>query len=173
MTSISAITSRKGVLIALLASLILNGILIGLFIGHRIEGEERRAMHGMTRQLLRDEPSEFAEPMRLAMEAHRSEMRSAFRQLRSARRELFKILKVPEASAAEINQAFARIREAEISLKAVSHQVLAEVLPHMPVEQRLHFAKADMKRRHGAKDHGPHGTKDQGGERANHGGSLQ
>ncbi|MDF1691942.1 MAG: periplasmic heavy metal sensor [Zhongshania sp.] len=146
-------TSRKGILIALLASVIINGALIGLIVGHRMEGEERRAMHGMTRQLLRDEPSEFAEPMRLAMEAHRSEMRSAFRQMRSARRDMFKILKIPEASTADINQGFVRIREAEMNLKAISHQVLAEVLPNMPVEQRLHFAKEDMMRRHGGKPH--------------------
>ncbi|MEX1669050.1 periplasmic heavy metal sensor [Zhongshania guokunii] len=147
-------TSRNGILIALLASVIINGALIGLIVGHRMEGEERRAMHGMTRQLLRDEPSEFAEPMRLAMEAHRSEMRSAFREMRNARRDMFKVLKMPEASTADISQSLTRIRETEMNLKSVSHQVLAEVLPSMPVEQRLHFAKADMMRRHGGKDHG-------------------
>ena len=147
-------TSKRGILFALLASLIVNGALIGLFVGHRMAGEDRRAMHGMTRQLLRDEPSEFAEPMRNAMEARRSEMRNAFRQIRSARRDMFKILKMPEVTTDELNQALARIREAEMNLKKVSHQVLAEVLPQMPVEQRLHFAKADMMRRHGGDAHG-------------------
>ena len=165
MTLKLAMTPKRGVLIALLASLIVNGALIGLIVGHRMEGGERRAMHGMTRQLLRDEPSEFAEPMRLAMEARRSEMRSAYRQMRSARRDLFKVLKAPQASAADLNQGFARIRAAEMRLKAISHQVLAEVLPTMPVEHRLHFAKEDMMRRHNGKD--------RGGERPAHkGGGL-
>ncbi len=147
-------TSRKGLLIALLVSLIVNGAAIGLMIGHRMEGEDRRAMHGITRQMLRDEPSEFAEPMRLAMEAHRGEMRSAYREVRRARREIVKVLKVPDSSTEDINSSFARIRDAEIALKKVSHQVLAEVLVQLPLEQRLHFAKSEMMRRSGGKSHG-------------------
>ncbi len=146
-------TSKKGILMALLVSLVVNGILVGLFIGHRMAGEERRAMHGMTRQLLRDAPSAFAEPMRLAMEAHRSEMRGAFREMRSARRDMFKILKVPQVSAEEISQGFERMRTAETEMKKISHHVLAEVLPKMPVEQRLLFAKQGMKGRHGGRDY--------------------
>ncbi|GAA4081739.1 periplasmic heavy metal sensor [Zhongshania borealis] len=146
-------TSRKGLLLALLISLIVNGAVIGLFIGDRIEGEDRRAMHGMTRQMLRDEPSEFAEPMRLALEAHRGEMRSAYREMRRARHDMVKVLKVPMTSIADINNSFARIRDAEIALKKVSHQVLAEVLVQLPLEQRLHFAKSEIIRRSGGKSH--------------------
>jgi uncharacterized membrane protein len=147
-------TSKKWLLIALFVSLMVNGAVIGLVVGHRIEGEEQRAMHGLTRQMLRDGPSEFAEPIRLAMEAHRTEMRSAYRAMRHARRDMIKLLKGPTASVADINVGFTRLRDAEIALKKVSHQVLAEVLVTMPVEQRLHFAKAEMMRRSGSKSHG-------------------
>jgi uncharacterized membrane protein len=138
--------SRKAIVIALFISLVLNGVLVGLFVGHRLMGEERHAMHGMAKQLLRDEPKELAEPMRHVLELHRKDMVKAYRSLRSARREMVSILKQPVATEEEINSGFAAIRVADDNLKQVSHEVLSVILATLPPEQRLDFAMRELGR---------------------------
>jgi uncharacterized membrane protein len=141
----------KKLIVALLLSLIVNGALVGLFVGHRLAGEERHAMHGMARQLLQDEPKDLAQPVREAMQAHRSELRQAFKKLRRARREMAEILKDPQATEADISVGFTAIRMADNNLKALSHRVLASVLPTLPPEQRLAFAIQETGRMHHGK----------------------
>ncbi|MBQ0760302.1 MAG: periplasmic heavy metal sensor [Gammaproteobacteria bacterium] len=138
--------ARKGLVIALFVSLVLNGILVGLYVGHRLMGEERHAMHGMAKQLLKDEPNELAEPMRQVLEMHRKDMAKAYRKLRSAKRDMVGILKQDQATEADISGGFKAIRIADNNLKQVSHEVLATVLATLPPEQRLKFALRELGR---------------------------
>ncbi|CAA0097741.1 periplasmic heavy metal sensor [Zhongshania aliphaticivorans] len=137
---------RKGVVIALFVSLVLNGVLLGLYAGHRLMGEERHAMHGMAKQLLKDEPKELAEPMRQVLEMHRKDMARAYRKLRSAKRDMVDILKQDSATEVDIKSGFKAIRIADNNLKQVSHEVLATVLATLPPEQRLKFALRELGR---------------------------
>lgn len=138
--------ARKGLVIALFVSLVINGILLGLYAGYRLMGEERHAMHGMAKQLLKDEPKELAEPMRQVLEMHRKDMARAYRKLRSAKRDMVEILKRENATEADINSGFKAIRLADNNLKQVSHEVLATVLATLPPEQRLKFAMRELGR---------------------------
>ena len=139
-------STRKGIVIALFVSLVLNGVLIGLYAGHRLMGEERHAMHGMAKHLLKDEPQELAEPMRQVLEMYRKDMVKAYRKLRAARRDMVAILKQDTATEADISKGFKEIRIADTNLKRVSHEVLATVLVTLPPEQRLQFALRELGR---------------------------
>ncbi|MFT7403326.1 periplasmic heavy metal sensor [Zhongshania sp.] len=138
--------SRKSLVIALLVSLVLNGLLLGLYVGHRLMGQERHAMHSMAKQLLKDEPKELAEPMRQVLAMHRKEMAKAYRRLRAAKRDMVGVLKSEQATEAQINSGFQVIRMADNNLKQVSHHVLATVLATLPPEQRLKFALRELGR---------------------------
>ncbi|CAA0094257.1 Uncharacterised protein [Zhongshania aliphaticivorans] len=139
-------SARRSLLIALFVSLVLNGVLVGSYIGHRLMGEERQAMHGMTKQLLKDEPNELAEPMRQVLELHRGDMAKAYRELRKAKREMGVLLKQEQITEGDISNGFAAIRQADDHLKAVSHEVLATILARLPPEQRVKFALRELGR---------------------------
>jgi uncharacterized membrane protein len=155
--------SSRSLVIALLASLVLNGLLLGLYVGHRLMGEERHAMQGMAKQLLQDEPKAVAAPMRQVLEIHRKEMVKAYRRLGAAKRDMVGILKNEQATEAEINSGFQAIRMADNNLKQISHQVLATVLATLPPEQRLKFALRELR---GMQNKPPRpGSPGHGGER--------
>ena len=148
------------VLIALLLSLVVNGVVLGLFVGQYFEGKERRAMHDMTRKLMQQAPSEAAEAVAAAMRAHRRELRSAFRNLRNKRREMVHLLKAESVSREELRVGFAAVRRADDELKMAVHDVLAEVLPGIPVEQRLQVAMLEHQKMRSPKK--PDRDRDQG-----------
>lgn len=132
---------NKGLVIALLASLVGNGILLGIYFGQQYSGKDRWAMREMSHKLLKDSPSEFADMLRQAMYEHKGEMRSSFRALRQTRWEMVDLLKQESVSQAELQAGFAKVRAADDKLKGEVHSVLAEVLPGVPVEHRLELAK--------------------------------
>lgn len=137
---------NKGLVIALLVSLVGNGILLGLYFGQQYSGKDRWAMREMSHKLLKDSPSEFADVLKKAMHEHKGEMRSSFRELRQARREMVGILKQESVTQAELQAGFGRVRAADDKLKSEIHNVLAEVLPGVPVEHRLELAKWEDKK---------------------------
>jgi uncharacterized membrane protein len=124
----------------LVLSLALNGVLAGLILGHRFAGRDYMDVSRFSREILRQDPGQFAEPLREAMQQRRKAFRAAYRELRAARRDMFELLNTEELDREALLAGFERIRKAECGLKEVSHGVLAEVLPMMPVEQRRHFA---------------------------------
>ncbi len=131
---------RRGTLIVLLLSLAANGILLGLLVGERYVGKDRRIMHEMTRKLMKESPSEASDLVADAMREHRRELRGAFRELRHSRREMVELLKTDVVSEVQLLEGFASVRLADDKLKQSIHEVLAEVLPDVPADQRLQLA---------------------------------
>ena len=143
---------QRALVFALLVSLVVNGILLGIFVGQRAADRERHAMHAMTRQILQSEPEAIAEPVAAAMRAHRSEMRSAFKELRRARRDVVELLKEQPLDADKLRSSFTRVRAADEALKAVTHEILVEVLPGVEPDQRMRLLMQQvLKHRHAGK----------------------
>lgn len=132
--------SNKGLIIALLLSLIANGIMVGIYIGQQALGRDRWAMREMSHKLLKGAPAEFNDDIRQAMYAHKDELRDAFKTLRRARWEMVGLLKSDPVSQAQLTAGFNKVRRAEDALKSRVHAVLAEVLPTVPPENRLKVA---------------------------------
>jgi Spy/CpxP family protein refolding chaperone len=105
----------------------------------------------MARQLLQDEPKDLAQQVHEAMQAHRSELRQAFKKLRRARRDMAEILKDPQATEADISAGFTAMRMADNNLKALSYRVLTSALPTLLPQQRLAFAMQETGRIHHGK----------------------
>ena len=62
-------TKRKGLLIALVSSLVINALLIGSWVGHRLHGDP--LMHSMSRHILKRPPETLSEQAREVLKAER------------------------------------------------------------------------------------------------------
>ena len=64
-------------------------------------------------------------------------MRKAYRNLREKRRGVAALLSEQPLDTVALAAALAEVREADVALKRLSHEVLLQVLPPMPPEERL------------------------------------
>lgn len=128
-------TTRKGLLIALVSSLVINALLIGSWVGHRLHGDP--IMHSMSRHILKRPPETLSEQAREVLKAERGAMRKAYRNLREKRRGVAALLSEQPLDTVALAAALAEVREADVALKRLSHEVLLQVLPPMPPEERL------------------------------------
>ncbi|MBO6751524.1 MULTISPECIES: periplasmic heavy metal sensor [Spongiibacter] len=152
-------TRRTGLLIALIASLVVNGLLIGLWAGKALDRD--RGLYMMSQHILKRRPDQLSDQARAVLRAKRGEMRSAFWQLRLARRNLDQIIAEPELNIESARQALADLRAADQSLKRLVHDVLLEVLPTLSPDQRLEMMRHDK----GPRDGDRKGPKPDGAER--------
>ena len=152
-------TRRTVLLVALVASLVVNGLLIGLWAGRALDRD--RGLYVMSQHILQRRPDQLSDQARAALRAKRGEMRSAFRQLRVARRNLDRIIAEPILNIDGARQALADVREADQSLKRLVHEVLLEVLPTLSPAQRLELMRKDKGPRGGDRN----GPKPEGAER--------
>ncbi len=151
-------TRRRWLYVALVVSIIINGLLIGGWLGHRWRGEERMAVHGLSRHILRHEPEELSAPVQHLMATKRGEIRAAFHELKRARRSLAGVIKREPPEPQELEEAFARLRLADATLKTLSHEILIAVLPEMSPAQRTALLSGSRKgHHHGDKHHGGKG----------------
>lgn len=145
-------TKQRWLLLALLLSLLVNGAVVGLIVSERLVDGEARAVRDISKMMLRDAPEQFRGAIREGMMAHRGEARSAFRELRAARRDVLIMLKQESLGADELRLGFQRIRQADSTLKGVMHEVLIEVLPALSVEERAQLVERHELRRKKFKD---------------------
>lgn len=142
-------TRRTLLLTALIASLVVNGVLLGAWLGRALDRD--RGLYAMSHHILKRPPEELSDAARAVLEAKRGDMRSAFRQLRAARRNLDRVISEPELDVARAREALENLRNADQSLKTLVHEVLLEVLPNMPAEQREQLLR--HRKRHGEGHH--------------------
>ena len=128
-------TKRKSLLIALAASLLVNALMIGTWLGHRLHGDPM--MQSMSRHILKRPPETLSEQARSVLQAERGGMREAYRTLRHSRRQVAELLADQPLDAVALAAALAEVREADVALKRLSHEVLLQVLPQMPPQERL------------------------------------
>lgn len=141
-------TGRRWVYLVLVVSLVINGLLIGGWLGHSWRGEERSAVHALSRHILRHEPEELSEPVQAMMREKRGEMRAAFRELKRARRHLAGVIEQDPVDRSELEAAFSRLRLADVKLKTLSHEILVAVLAELPKEQRAELLRRSAKGHH-------------------------
>lgn len=134
-------TRRRVMLFALIASLVVNGLLIGTWAGKALDRD--RGLYMMSQHILKRRPDQLSDEARSVLRAKRGEMRSAFRQLRAARRNLNQIIAEPVLNMDSARQALADLRAADQSLKQLVHEVLLEVLPTLSPEQRMELMRKD------------------------------
>ncbi|WP_372863322.1 periplasmic heavy metal sensor [Spongiibacter sp.] len=139
---------RRLLLAALVLSLVTNGVVVGAWLGYRWQDD--RATRAMSWHILKQPPRQLSDQARAVLKRHRGEMRAAHGELRKARRQLSALLAEPTLDRVALIEAFSRLREADMGLKRISHEVMAKVLPEMAPEQRL-----AMLQRHRAGLHGP------------------
>lgn len=157
---------NKGLIIALLVSLVVNGVMIGIYVGQKVSGRDRWAVREMNHKFLKGAPTEFNDEIRQAMREQKDEMRQSFRDLREARRQMVDLMKSESVTAQQLAAGFAAVRVAEEEMKGHLHTVLAEVLPDIPVENRLEVAKWHDKKMQGKDRSGP--PRDKHGDRDKH-----
>lgn len=127
----------------LVASLLVNALLIGLLIGGGLgratdsdagglPGNEQTLIRGMDRVV----PGEQRTEVRRAFQRGYSETRHERRQLRLARRDLSRLLTADIYDEESVRAGFERLRDAESAMKARLHEVLTEQLGTLTKEQR-------------------------------------
>lgn len=149
----------------LVASLVVNGLLIGLLIGSGLRQStppppdrgERALVRGLERSVSEDQRAAVRQAFRQAYAATRSERR----KLRDARRDLRQALAATPYDAEAVKAAFARVRAAEVASQTGLHEELARQFERLTPEQRASVLRS-MERR-GRR--GPRGDRQQRPER--------
>lgn len=127
----------------LIVSLIANALLIGLLIGGGLGqrkagpppasiGGEQALMRGLDQALPASERRDVRQAFRRAF----AESRDERKQLRDARRELTRLFANEPYDAEAVQTALADMRAADDAMKAKMHDLLAEQLGKLSVEQR-------------------------------------
>lgn len=148
----------------LIASLMANALMIGLFIGGglgqrkagpstSIPGDERALIRGIDEAVPSDQRQTVRRAFRRAFEDSRTERRA----VRDVRRKLASLLASEAYDAAEVQSAFQDLRDAESAMKKQMHDVLAEQFGALSEAQRRAIVK-DLNRRGGRR--GPPGDRD-------------
>ncbi|MEM7330337.1 MAG: periplasmic heavy metal sensor [Pseudomonadota bacterium] len=127
----------------LIASLMANALLIGLFIGGGLGqkkagpaiaggGSEQALMRGLDQSVPADQRRAVRQAFRQAFSGSRQERV----KLRDARQTLGRLLAADPYDAAAVQAAFEDMRAADAAMKARVHDVLAEQFGTLSVEQR-------------------------------------
>lgn len=136
-------SSKPHLPIWLIASLMANALLIGLFIGGGLgqkragpavpgTGGEQALIRGIDQAV----PSEQRRDVRQAFRRAFSDTRQERIRLRDARRDIGRLLAANPYDDDAVRQGFTEMREAEASMKARMHDVLAEQFGALSAEQR-------------------------------------
>ena len=136
-------TSKTRLPIWLIASLMANALLIGLLIGGGLGqkragppigggGSEQALMRGLDQSV----PSDQRRAVRQAFRRAFADTRQERIQLRNARRDLGRLLSADPYDSEAVAAGFATMREADASMKARMHEVLAEQFGALSAEQR-------------------------------------
>ncbi len=141
-------------IVSLLANALLIGVLIGGGLGQRKAGPpvvqqaggEEALMRGIDRAVPNDQRRAVRQAFRRAFADSRQERI----RVRDARQALARLFAAENYDAAEVQAAFAELRDADAAMKARMHDVLAEHLGALSVEQRRALLR-DYNRSNGAR----------------------
>lgn len=151
---VSAPKSRRWLFVGLGASLVVNMLLIGLFVGARLHHGGGHGFKGPHLEFMRSLPAERRSELRKDLDALRAgmhESREASRALRAAAREV--ILKEPFDRAA-VTAAVSAVGAAKIEAGRVAAERFVDLLSRMTVEERKTFMNLLDRRRGRFRDRG-------------------
>ena len=143
----------------LLASLMVNMLLIGLFAGHLLGGKGGRqdARSGppppgeaqIARSLVMTLDEDDRPAMRAALRSAMGGNRGSIRQMREARSKLASALRAEPYDAGAVASAFERMRSEELRFKTAFQEALAAQLETLTPQQRQALAeRLEMRRAH-------------------------
>ncbi|MEO0608251.1 MAG: periplasmic heavy metal sensor [Pseudomonadota bacterium] len=143
-------------IVSLLANALLIGVLIGGGLGQRKAGPpvvriggEDALMRGIDRAV----PADQRRLVRLAFRRAFTDSRQERIRVREARQALTGLLAAEDYQAAKVQEGFAELRTAEAAMKGRMHDVLAEQLGALSVEQRRSIL-SDFNRPRGGRGQG-------------------
>ncbi len=146
--------SRRWLFVGLGASLVVNMLLIGLFVGARLHHGGRHDFKGPHSEFMRSLPAERRNELRKDLEALRAgihESRETSRALRAAAREV--ILKEPFDRAA-VTAAVIAVGAAKMEAGRAAAERFVDLLSRMTVEERKTFLNLLDRRRGRFRDRG-------------------
>ena len=82
------------------------------------------------------------------LDQHKAEIRTAMRQQRKARRELYRSLREAEPGREELSARFAELRQAEQTTAVAVHEMLSDLLSQLTPEERRKVADLFARRGH-------------------------
>lgn len=85
-------------------------------------------------------PKERAGLVNQVLDQHKADIRTAMREQRKARRELYRSLRETEPGRDQLSQRFADLREAEQSTAVAVHEMLSDLLSQLTPEERRKVA---------------------------------
>lgn len=132
---------KKNSPIWLIASLVLNGLLLGLIGGHLLGQTRQGPPSGAADRHLAQSMTRIVDP------AERAQLRAAFKEayestraereeVRRMRGELAKLIAAESYDEADVREAFSRLRDAETAAKAGLHDTLAAQMSKLSPDQR-------------------------------------
>jgi len=150
----------------LIASLMANALLVGLFIGGglgqrkagpsaSIGGGEQALIRGIEQAL----PDDQRQTVRQAFRRAFSDSRDQRILVRDARRKLGRVLSADPYDAAVVRDTFRDLRDADSIMRARMHDVLAEQFGALSMDQRRAIVE-DLSRRESRRGRGDRGDRD-------------
>lgn len=137
----------------LVASLCVNALLGGIVLGWHMRGPgDRGGLFGP--RLARDLPPDVRETLKAPFRARHDALRARFGAVQEARRRVADALAADPPDRAALAAAFASLRQASESARALAHEAVMDGLMRLPPETREAVWK-HWSRRHGPDDKGP------------------
>lgn len=136
---------RRWLLWGFMASLALNGLLIGAVVSGLFAGQtERRGMFFRETRIIGENlPEEQVQSLRRSLREMIPEMRNQWRRLRELRREINALAAHPEPDRDEIDARLAEIREITSTMQADVQTRLFDELLAMPPEVRSRLVESE------------------------------
>lgn len=144
--SIAAVFSRsRWQTVALVASLVLNGFLVGMIVADSMHGDRRGRgprMGGFElRRLAERLPRDAVDQVAAELEAQRPSVEARFERLRALREELNGIAAQPNPDRAAIDERLAALRAEAAALQEEVQRATYDALLKLPPEVRAGLAK--------------------------------
>lgn len=128
-------TKRNGLLVALVASLLVNALIIGSWLGQRWHRDP--VVSSMSWHILKRSPESLPEEAQAVLREERGKLRQGFRAMRRSHHRVAELLAQEPLDTVALAVALAEVRESGAVLKRQSHEVLLQILPMMPASERL------------------------------------
>lgn len=140
---------RRWLKIALVASLVVNVLLIGIGVGSALHHRrELLGPHMSLHHLTADLPEEARRTVDEVMAAHRARIHDLVRQVREKRRELGVLLGAPTIDHVALEKAFQDIQAADAALQREIQAATREMADRLPVEARRELTQRMLRGEH-------------------------
>lgn len=135
------LTGKAGTLaiVALVVSICINLLLVGVMVGHRWQGGPGR-MGPFGGQILRDMPEEARPLVKQVFARNKADFEARRDAVEQARRRVAEILQAETVDQAQLNVALSDLLQKTQGLHELGHRVMTEVAEQLPPDLRRDWA---------------------------------